>query len=232
MSEQGLCSRREADRYIEAGQVLVDGKVISELGTKVSPKAKITLRKEAQSKQNRKVTILLNKPLGYVSTQPEKGYVAAIELIRPENQFGKNSQRLHLSHIRNLNVVGRLDIDSKGLLIFTQDGTIAKQIIGPDAELEKEYIVNVEGAITPEIIKKLCFGLSLEGKPLKKAKVKLLEPELLQFILVEGKKRQIRKMCELVNLKVRKLKRVRVGKVRLGDLPEGKWRFLDPHEEF
>lgn len=232
MSERGLCSRREADAYIEAGHVLVDGAVVSVLGTKVSPKANITFKKEAQSKQTNKITILLNKPLGYVSTQPEKGYLPAIDLIRPENQFGKKLKGLQPQHLKNLNVAGRLDIDSKGLLILTQDGVIVKQIIGPQADIEKEYIVAVEGEATPQTIQKLCFGLRLDDKPLKPARVELLQPHLLRFILKEGKKRQIRRMCELVSLTVIKLKRVRIGNLSLANLPEGKWRFLEPHEQF
>lgn len=231
MSDRGLCSRREADAYIAAGQVLVDGEVVSVLGTKVSTAATVTLKDQAKSKQSSKVTILLNKPVGYVSTQPEKGYIAAIELIRPENQFSSSRRHLQPDHRKNLNVAGRLDIDSKGLLVFSQDGTIVRKIIGPDSDLEKEYLVSVEGQVTRQTIQKLCFGLSLDGKALKHAVIEVLGPQLLRFILKEGKKRQIRRMCELVNLKVVKLKRVRIGKLLLANLPEGKWRFLEPHEE-
>lgn len=230
MSDRGLCSRREADAYIAAGQVLVDGEVVSVLGTKVSLTVEITLKNQAQASQNSKVTILLNKPVGFVSTQPEKGYRAAIELIRPENQYRGDKRRLEPDHRKNLNVAGRLDIDSKGLLLFSQDGTVVRKIIGPEANLEKEYLVGVEGHVTRQVIQKLCFGLFLEGKALKRAVVEMIEPNLLRFILKEGKKRQIRKMCELVNLKVVKLKRVRIGKILLGNLPEGQWRFLGPDE--
>lgn len=230
MAERGICSRREADRYIEEGLVLVDGEEVSVLGTKVSPTATITLKKKAQARQESKVTIILNKPIGYVSTQPEKGYKAAIELIRPENQF-RRIKPLLPEHLRNLNVAGRLDIDSKGLLIFTQNGSLVKKIIGPTSSLEKEYIVQVEGVVDKEVLKKLSLGLRMEGVPLKRAVVEQIEPDLLRFTLREGKKRQIRKMCELVHLKVKKLKRVRVGRIKLGNLPEGKWRFLGPREE-
>lgn len=231
MSDRGMCSRREADAYIAAGQVLVDGEVVSKLGTKVPLTAEITLKEQAQTKQGSKVTILLNKPVGYVSTQPEKGYVAAIELIRPENQFAGDRSPLLPDHRKNLNVAGRLDIDSKGLLLFSQDGTVVRKIIGPDAGLEKEYLVGVEGRVTRQIIERLCFGLTLDGKALKRAVVELIGPNLLRFILTEGKKRQIRRMCEIVGLKVIKLKRVRIGRILLGNLPEGQWRFLAPHEE-
>lgn len=236
MSERGICSRREADRYIETGQVLVNGEVISELGTRVSPDVEITLKEKATEKQREKVTIILNKPLGIVSTQPEKGYTPAIDLIRDENHW-KEGQKgdeggLQPRHIRRLSVAGRLDIDSKGLLVFTQDGAIVKQIIGPHADLEKEYLVSVEGEVTKEMLRELQFGLSLDGKALKRAKVEQLDDDLIRFVLKEGKKRQIRRMCDLVGLRVIKLKRVRVGNVRLGKLPEGMWRFLNPGEHF
>jgi 23S rRNA pseudouridine2604 synthase len=230
MSDRGLCSRREADTYIAAGQVLVDGEIISVLGTKVPITAEVILKDQARITQENKVTIILNKPVGYVSTQPEKGYVAAIDLIRPENQFSGNRRKLSPHQRRNLNVAGRLDIDSKGLLLFSQDGTVVKRIIGPDADLEKEYIVGVEGQITKQAMQKLSHGLILDGKPLKMAVVEMVGRNLLRFVLKEGKKRQIRRMCELVNLKVLKLKRVRIGGIVLGNLPEGKWRFLDSKE--
>lgn len=216
LSERGICSRREADRYIEQGQVLVDGEVVSTLGTKVDPNANVSLAPSAQNKQNNKVSIILNKPIGYVSTQPEKGYKAAVELLPP--RFDRFS------------TAGRLDIDSKGLLVFTEDGTLVKKLIGENSKVEKEYLVRIEGAITKEKMGRLTFGLSLDGKPLKRAKIDRLETNVLRFVLQEGKKRQIRRMCEAVGLKVIGLKRVRIGSIMLSDLPEGKWRRLRPNE--
>ncbi len=233
MAERGLCSRREADVYIEAGQVVVDGEVVSVLGTKVPIHAKIELTSQAKKSQQGKVTILLNKPLGYVSTQPEKGYPSAIDLITPHNQVrGDGDRPLQPSHLKKLAVAGRLDIDSKGLLVMTQDGAIVKKLIGPGSEMEKEYIVRVDGTITDEMLRRLRHGLWLDDVKLKPAKVDLMPPDVLRFVLIEGKKRQIRRMCEIVGLYVAKLKRVRVGRVRLGDLPEGHWRYLKPHEKF
>ena len=235
MAHLGLCSRREADEYIRQGQVLVDGKVIQELGTKVSPKARVELRDRAQKEQEKKVTIILNKPIGYVSNLPEKGYSPAIELIRPENQESSSQQNpmpLERRNLRGLAVAGRLDIDSQGLLVFTQDGRLARQLIGRDSEIEKEYLVRFMGEFTPEKLRKLCYGLVLDGQPLKPAKVKRINPDQLQFILREGKKRQIRRMCELVGITVTGLKRVRIGNVRLGALSEGQWRFLRADEAF
>jgi len=234
MSEQGICSRREADRYIELGWVFVDGVQISELGTKIYPTQKIKLNKAAQAQQTQLVTLLLNKPIGYVSGQPETGYQPAVVLIKPENQFCSSSstKRFQPVHLKNLAPAGRLDIDSQGLLILTQDGRIAKQLIGADSQIEKEYLVRVAGSLSKENLALLNFGLSLDGKALKRAQVSWQNQDQLRFILFEGKKRQIRRMCELVNLKIIGLKRVRIGKVKLGNLPEGQWRYLEDGENF
>lgn len=234
MSEQGLCSRREADRYIELGWVFVDGVKISELGTKIYPTQKIKLNKAAQAQQIKLVTILLNKPVGYVSGQPEPGYQPAVVLIKPENQFlpEQTGKRFQPAHLKNLAPAGRLDIDSQGLLVLTQDGRIAKQLIGENSGIEKEYLVRVEGSLPAAKLALLSHGLSLDGQTLKPAKVSWQNQDQLRFILFEGKKRQIRRMCELVNLKVTGLKRVRVGNVKLGNLPEGQWRYLEDSERF
>ncbi|SFD85618.1 pseudouridine synthase [Nitrosomonas sp. Nm166] len=234
MSEQGICSRREADRYIELGWVFVDGVQISELGTKIYPTQKIQLNKAAQVQQTSLVTILLNKPIGYVSGQPEPGYQPAVMLIKPENQFvpKQPAKRFQPTHLKNLAPAGRLDIDSQGLLVLTQDGRIAKQLIGKNSDIEKEYLVRVEGPLPAAKLALLNHGLSLDGQALKPAQVSWQNQDQLRFILFEGKKRQIRRMCELVNLKVTGLKRVRIGKVKLGNLPEGQWRYLDDSEKF
>ena len=234
MSEQGICSRREADKYIEQGWVYVDGECISTLGTKIYRTQKITLDKDALAQQQKLVTILLNKPVGYVSGQPEPGYQPAVNLINPETQFidKRFSQRFSPSDLRNLAPAGRLDIDSQGLLVLTQDGRIAKQLIGANSKIEKEYLVRVEGSLPKEKLALLCFGLSLDDSPLKRAEVNWQNQDQLRFILHEGKKRQIRRMCELVNLKVTGLKRVRCGRIKLGNLPEGKWRYLRVDERF
>lgn len=233
MAQRGLCSRREADAYIKDGKVKVDGEIISTLGTKISSDAKIELLSSARKEQEGKVTILLHKPLGYVSNLPEKGYPDALELITKENQWKqKGDSSFHPKMLKKLSVAGRLDINSKGLLVLTQDGTVAKAIIAPEGSVDKEYLVGFKGELNPGKLKKLRFGLSLDGKKLKKAEVAEIEPGLLKFTLREGKKRQIRRMCELVELEVVKLKRVRVGKIRLGKLPEGRWRLLRPEENF
>jgi len=231
LSERGLCSRREADAYIERGWVLVDGKVAT-LGERAFPDQTVTLTRPAQTRQTTRVTILLNKPVGYVSGQAEKGYRPAITLIRPENRHRKDTSSLQFerAHLTGLAVAGRLDIDSQGLLVLTQDGRIARQLIGEPIEegggVEKEYLVRVQGRIAPDGLALLNHGLRLDGTPLRPAQVHWQNDDQLRFILREGKKRQIRRMCELVGLKVTGLKRVRIGKVRLGDLPPGQWRYL------
>lgn len=230
MSQRGICSRREADAFIEQGLVIVDGQTINQLGTKVSPNAEIKLSPQAGRQQNNLVTIILHKPIGYVSAQPEDNYQPAIKLITRANQFGESKLRLRPEHLKGLAVAGRLDIDSQGLLLFTQDGRIAKKIIGDHGNIEKEYIVRVQGLLPENKLRLLRHGLELDGKPLKPAKVEWINDDQLRFVLTEGKKRQLRRMCELVGLKVIGLKRVRIGKLRLGNLPEGKWRFLEADE--
>ncbi|MEY4617002.1 MAG: pseudouridylate synthase [Pseudomonadota bacterium] len=234
MSERGLCSRREADQYIEQGLVFVDGQRINQLGTKVSPNCRIELAAKAQENQDSLVTLILNKPVGYVSAQPEKDYQPAIQLITAENFFegtNKKLPRLDRRFFEGLAVAGRLDIDSQGILLFTQDGRLARKIIGENSEIEKEYLVRYKGELSQDKLQQLRFGLSLDGKALKRARVDRLNEDQLRFVLREGKKRQIRRMMELVDLHVIGLKRVRIGQLRLGKLPEGQWRIVDPNEE-
>lgn len=234
MSERGLCSRREADAYIERGWVYVDGQQISVLGTKVDPGQTITLDKRALSTQSQRVTILLHKPVGYVSGQPEKGYKAAVSLVTAESRFREDHFPLRFSpsHLKGLAPAGRLDIDSQGLLVLTQDGRVAKQLIGDDSQVEKEYLVRVQGRLSAEGLKLLNHGLSLDGRELRPARVSWQNEDQLRFVLREGRNRQIRRMCELVGLKVVGLKRVRIGRIRLGSLPPGQWRYLDDSESF
>ncbi len=234
MSEQGFCSRREADVYIERGWVLVDNVPVTELGTKVFPHQKITLNKAAQAQQETQVTILMNKPISYVSGQAEDGYQPAVVLFRPETQWSGDTSgmRFYPAHLKGLAPAGRLDIDSQGLLVLTQDGRVAKQLIGENSEIDKEYLVRVTGKMVGNGLNMLNHGLSLDGQKLKPAKVTWQNEDQLRFVLREGKKRQIRRMCELVGLKVTGLKRVRVGKIKLGELPVGQWRYLRTDEKF
>jgi 23S rRNA pseudouridine2604 synthase len=242
MSELGICSRREADDWIEKGWVQVNGRVAL-MGMQVSAADKIEVLKEASKAQESRVTILLHKPMGYVSAQAEDGHTPAIELLQARNRWSEDKSPVRFSHaqLRGLAPAGRLDIDSVGLLVMTQDGRVAKQLIGEDSQIEKEYLVRVhygetsqaaQAVTPPSAIDLLRVGLSLDGKPLKPALVQWQNPDQLRFVLREGKKRQIRRMCEQVGLKVVGLKRIRMGQVTLGNLPVGQWRYLGPREHF
>ncbi|AJX31274.1 pseudouridine synthase [Burkholderia oklahomensis] len=243
MSELGLCSRREADEWIEKGWVLVDGERIDTLGTKVRADQRIEIDSNARAAQAAQVTILLHKPVGYVSGQAEDGYAPAVTLVTRENHWSGDRSPLRFSpqHLRALAPAGRLDIDSTGLLVLTQNGRVAKQLIGEQSDIDKEYLVRVrfgermadiDQHFPAESLAKLRHGLELDGAPLKPAMVSWQNGEQLRFVLREGKKRQIRRMCELVGLEVIGLKRVRMGRVMLGALPQGEWRYLGPDESF
>jgi 23S rRNA pseudouridine2604 synthase len=252
LADLGFCSRREADAWIEKGWVLVNGKK-AEIGRKVLETDVIKTIAQAHQQQNALVTILLHKPIGYVSSQAEDGHLPAVTLITPANQwFAPDRSRNHhthtpsdgsftTQHLRGLATAGRLDFESSGLLVFTQDGRVAKQLISENSEIEKEYLVRVryrghelkvQESFPKALLAKLNVGLFLDGKALKPAQVSWQNPEQLRFILKEGKKRQIRRMCEAVGLEVAALKRVRIGKVMLGALPHGKWRYLENGEGF
>ena len=242
MAELGLCSRREADDWIAQGWVKVNGEV-AEMGVQVLPTDRIDVDKVAQGFQEQRVTILLHKPMGYVSGQAEDGHTPAVALINPRTHWRDDPSRNRYSppQKRGLAPAGRLDIDSVGLLVLTQDGRVARQIIGEDSSMDKEYLVrvqygdvvtNVQAVFPAEQLARLCHGLELDGQPLKPAKVDWQNPEQLRFVLTEGKKRQIRRMCEQVGLRVVGLKRIRIGRVTLGNLPVGQWRYLSPNERF
>lgn len=272
MAELRICSRREADEWIAQGWVRVNGRVAG-MGQQVTSADRITVDKAAQAHQQQQVTILLHKPMGYVSGQAEDGHLPAVTLIQASNHWKGDPSRTRFTpqQLRGLAPAGRLDIDSTGLLVLTQDGRVARQLIGEDSEMEKEYLVrvaytgqentqaaskasatyggkttrhlstigendrvstNVQAVFPSAQLERLRHGMSLDGKPLKPARVEWQNPEQLRFVLTEGKKRQIRRMCEQVGLKVVGLKRIRMGRVLLGQLPAGQWRYLAPHEHF
>ncbi|WP_374660166.1 pseudouridine synthase [Inhella sp.] len=246
MAELGLASRREADEWILAGWVKVDGQV-AELGLRVGPEVQIEIDPAARQQQAQRVTILLHKPIGYVSGQPEDGYEPAAALLGEASRWSEDpligKLRFTPAHLRGLAPAGRLDIDSTGLLVMTQDGRVAKTLIGDDSDIEKEYLVRVQLANapdTPEPMKHfpadqlalLNHGLELDGVQLREAKVSWANEDQLRFVLREGRKRQIRRMCEAVGLNVLALKRVRIGRIPLSHLPQGQWRYLAPWEKF
>jgi len=239
MAALGLCSRREADEWIVNGWVKVDGEIVDTLGTRIHPDAEIIVSAYAMEHQAESVTILLHKPVGHVSGQAEDGYQPAIVLVHPDNEWLEdpdlnehNAKTFQRGFLHGLAPAGRLDIDSTGLLVLTQDGRIARHLIGQDTSVEKEYLVRVEGILSDDGLALLNHGLSLDGEALRPAKVSWQNEDQLRFVLREGKKRQIRRMCELVGLHVVGLKRVRIGSVNLGKLPLGMWRYLRENEQF
>jgi len=244
MAELGMASRREADEWIERGWVRVDGRVVNQLGSRVQLDQKITLSPQARREQARLVTVLLHKPEGYVSAQAEDGHQPAMVLVTAQRQWpgDPSGLRFDRAHLNGLAPAGRLDLDSEGLLVLTQDGRIARQLIGQDNEIEKEYHVQVRlngpddavprSALPANALDRLRHGLVLDEHPLRPAHVWWISDDELGFVLTEGRKRQVRRMCEQVGLAVYRLRRVRIGRIALGDLPPGQWRYLAPDESF
>jgi 23S rRNA pseudouridine2604 synthase len=225
LGQSGVCSRREAEGLIERGLISIDGEVVRDTGRKILPGQTLTLADDGGPAA---LSVVLHKPMGIVSAQPEPGQTPAVRLLTKAALLGDSPQIPDRD--TRLAPLGRLDMDSRGLLILSDDGVLAKAIIGPESDLEKEYLVRVTGKITPEKIARLCHGLTMDGRELKPAKVSVVQGQELRFILKEGRNRQIRRMCELVGLHVMDLVRIRIGTLRLGDLSEGRWRVLTDHE--
>jgi 23S rRNA pseudouridine2604 synthase len=236
LAQSGVCSRREAEGLIARGLVSIDGERVEDAGRKIAPGQTLVLADDAQAQLGGAVSVLLHKPVGVVSGQPEHGQVPAVRLLTRAALWedgaavpGRDSR---------LAPVGRLDMDSRGLLLLSEDGVVAKAVIGPASELSKEYLVRVAGEVTERKLARLRQGMELDGRRLKRAEVeRVLDPEgqgrgetRLRFVLVEGRNRQIRRMCEMVGLTVTDLLRVRIGPLQLGDLPEGRWRSLRVEE--
>ena len=178
-------------------------------------------------------TLLLNKPPGVGSNQPEKGYQEAASLITRKNfQRLEGQMPRELPPAKTLHVAGRLDIDSSGLLVLTQDGQVARQLISPNSVIEKEYVVRLTERVPTAALVRMRGELTLDGRLLKPALITQTDDRTLHLVLQEGRKRQIRRMCDLVGLRVHSLVRVRIGRVGLGDLSRGRWRYLDSGEVF
>jgi 23S rRNA pseudouridine2604 synthase len=225
LAQSGVCSRREAEGLIEQGLVSIDGERVEDAGRKILPGQTLVL---SDSGGAAPLSVVLHKPMGIVSAQPEPGQIPAVRLLTREVLIGESPSIPDRD--TRLAPLGRLDMDSRGLLLLSEDGVLAKAIIGPESDLEKEYVVRVTGKITPQKIKLLCHGLQMDGRQLKPAQVSVVEGQQLRFILKEGRNRQIRRMCELVGMHVMDLVRIRIGTLKLGDLPEGRWRVLSAEE--
>lgn len=227
LAQAGVCSRREAEALIAQGLVYIDGARVDDAGRKIEKGQTLTLKEAASAQLGAQLTAVIHKPVGVVSAHPEPGQVEAARLLTPANLIGAGAAP---KADASLPPLGRLDRDSRGLLLLSEDGVLAKAVIGPESTLDKEYLVRVAGEITPLALRKLRHGLELDGRELKPAHVEKISRGRLRFILTEGRNRQIRRMCELVGLDVTDLLRIRIGPLELGDLPEGKWRVLSAAE--
>ena len=226
LAQSGVCSRREAEALIAGGRVAIDGQTVTDVGRKIEPGQSIEVVGLGAAAPL-PFTAVIHKPVGYVSAQPEPGQVPAARLLVPDRLVGQADIP---GPDASLPALGRLDMDSRGLLLLSQDGVLAKALIGPTSRLDKEYEVAVTGEVTGRKLRQLRHGLELDGRQLKPASVTEIGDHCLRFILTEGRKRQIRRMCQLVELHVIDLYRVRIGPLVLGDLPEGRWRALTSEE--
>jgi 23S rRNA pseudouridine2604 synthase len=228
LAQQGVCSRREAEALIASGQVFIDGQPVSDVGRKIEPGQTLTLGEAGAAKAAGGFSVVINKPVGVVSAQPEGDQVPAVRLLTRKALVGESP--IIPGRDTKLAPLGRLDMDSRGLLILSEDGVLAKAVIGPESRLDKEYLVRVIGNINRPKLAQLRHGMVLDGKPLKEAEVDAVGNQVLRFVLREGRNRQIRRMCELVDLAVMDLFRIRIGPLELGGLPTSKWRPLTAEE--
>ncbi|HAE25800.1 MULTISPECIES: pseudouridine synthase [Hyphomonas] len=227
LAEEGVCSRREADALILKGLVKVDGEAAI-AGQKIEAGQTLTLLQKATRQLDNRLSLIFHKPEGIVSGTPEAGEIPAVRLITAETLSGK--AHAIPGRYNKLAPLGRLDKDSRGLLVLSEDGVLAKALIGPESTVDKEYLVKVKGDVTPDKLALLRHGLELDGRKLKPAQVDQVKAHELRFVLNEGRNRQIRRMCQLVDLRVADLMRVRVGSLELAGLPEGKWRPISARE--
>ncbi|OGC12316.1 hypothetical protein A3K48_07685 [candidate division WOR-1 bacterium RIFOXYA12_FULL_52_29] len=212
-SEQGLASRRKAEEYIKQGWIKVNGQVVTELGTRIDPaKDKVELSRQAKKHREEFIYLLMNKPVGYVTNLPQAGEKEATDLLPAK--------------LKNLHPVGRLDKDSEGLLLLTNDGVVAHRLSSPKFEHEKEYEVTVDQPIAQDVIAKYRQGIMILGEKTKPVLVKKMTGMTYNFILREGKNRQIRRMLDKFGYNVLRLKRVRIANLELGDLQLGQYRLI------
>ncbi len=217
LSKAGICSRRQGEEYIKNGLVRVNGEVVTALGIKINPgKDQVEFQGKLVKTEHNLVYIALNKPKGYVTSCKHKGEQTVLELLDAEERIYP---------------VGRLDKDSTGLLLMTNDGRIHHRLLHPSFDHEKEYEVTVAKPIQDTALQKMAEGMPLMGGKTRPAKIKKISSRRFRIVLKEGKNRQIRRMVRKVGNQVAELKRIRIAHIRIGKLAEGTWRFLTEKEK-
>jgi 23S rRNA pseudouridine2604 synthase len=214
IAESGVCSRREADQWIESGRVTCNGR-IAVLGTQVASGDEIRVDGELLGAKKKPIYIALNKPVGIICTTEPDIAGNIVEFI---------------GHRERIFPVGRLDKDSEGLILLTNDGDIVNEILRSENNHEKEYWVTVDRAITDLSLNMMASGVKIMGVRTKRSEVSRMGPNSFRIILTQGLNRQIRRMCSALGYKVQRLKRVRIMNIKLGSLPSGKWRNLTASE--
>ena len=216
LSEAGICSRRKGEKYIKAGLVRVNNKVVTELGTKIDPeKDHVEFKGEVVALHGNFVYIVLNKPKGYVTSCSHPGEKTVLDLIEiPERVYP----------------IGRLDKDSTGLLILTNDGSLHHRLSHPSFDHEKEYDVIVSRSIPDGALRNIARGMPMMGTKTRPAEIERISSRRFRIVLKEGKNRQIRRMVRKVENRVTRLKRIRISRIKIGRLAEGKWRYLTQKE--
>ncbi|WP_284644971.1 23S rRNA pseudouridine(2604) synthase RluF [Paenibacillus silviterrae] len=214
ISETGLCSRREVDKLVESGRITING-VKAELGSQVNEGDDVRVDGRRIGVKKKHVYIALNKPVGITSTTERQVRGNIVDFV---------------GHKERIFPIGRLDKDSEGLILLTNDGDIVNKILRSENEHEKEYIVTVDKPLTPMFVKGMSSGVKILGTITKPCKVQQLGERVFRIILTQGLNRQIRRMCAAFGYEVRRLKRVRIMNIKLAELPVGKWRDLDPQE--
>ncbi len=216
ISETGYCSRREADKLVESGQVTINGKPAL-LGSQAEKGDDVRINgKPLMQKTSKHVYIALNKPVGITSTTEQHIRGNIVDFV---------------GHEERIFPIGRLDKDSEGLILLTSDGDIVNKILRSEGRHEKEYIVTVDKAITPSFLKTMSEGVRILGTKTRPCEVTRITERVFRIILTEGKNRQIRRMCSALGYEVRKLQRIRIMNIHLGNQPIGTWRDLTPQEK-
>jgi 23S rRNA pseudouridine2604 synthase len=210
ISETGVCSRREADKWIEAGRVTCNGQLAA-LGTQVADGDEVRIDGELIGAKKQQLYIALNKPVGITCTTEAHVEDNIIDLI---------------GHSERIFPIGRLDKDSEGLILLTNDGDIVNEILRSENNHEKEYIVTVDRPITDLALKMMAGGVKIMGELTKPCRVSRIDQKAFRMILTQGLNRQIRRMCSALGYKAQRLQRVRIMNIRLGSLSSGQWRYL------